>query len=267
MSEVYVPEEGEFNVPPENLQAYCMVIYGEKGVGKTSLAAQFPRSVIGMLEPRRRNLKVRQTPLLQWEDVESFIDICCHRDDVDNVVIDTVDRAYSLCLEYNCRIRGIKDPSDLNDYGATWRAIKDQFERTLNKVLFCEKGLVMISHAHWREAEVRTGEKFEILCPTCSPAAFLYLKAVADYAFYMGYNDRRRAMYLRGHDDLWSSCGTEDHFLDPNGDPVKCLILGESPEQAFQTLVDGFDNKRYDADYQGPTPAKTARRKQRVEQD
>jgi hypothetical protein len=136
----------------------------------------------------------------------------------------------------------------LNDYGATWRAIKDDFESTFNKILFAEKGLVFISHAHLREAEVRTGEKYEFLCPTCSPAAFKYVKAVADYAFYMGYHNRRRAMYLRGHEDLWCACGTSDFFLDPEGNEVKTILLGENPDAAFDTLLSSFNNKIWDAD-------------------
>ena len=243
-----LPGPDDYNEPPTELLAYCMMIYGEKGVGKTSLASRFPNAVVGMLEPRRRNLKIRQIYLDSWEKVQEYVDLVIEDDTVGTGVIDTIDRAYDHCLAYHCRIRGIKDPSDLNDYGATWRAIKDDFESTFNKILFAEKGLVFISHAHLREAEVRTGEKYEFLCPTSSPAAFKYVKAVADYAFYMGYHNRRRAMYLRGHEDLWCACGTSDFFLDPEGKEVKTILLGENPDAAFDTLLSSFNNKVWDAD-------------------
>jgi hypothetical protein len=231
-----------------------MVLFGEKGVGKTSTAAQFPNAIVGMLEPRRRNLRIRMVRLdrsesgktLSWSHTKRFIEACIEDESVGTVVIDTVDRAYAKCLEEICHNKGIKDPGELNDYGATWREIKDEFESTLNSVLYAEKGLVLISHAHYREMELRSGNTMELLVPTCPPAAFNYLKAAADYAFYMGYHERQRALYLRGHEDLWCACGSSEHFMDPNGEPLNTILLGNSPEEAFETMVRAFNNEVYD---------------------
>jgi len=263
-----LPGPDELSEPPDELTAYCMVIYGEKGVGKTSLASRFPKSIVGMLEPRRRNLRIRMVRLdqsekgkaLPWAYTKRFIEACIEDGSVETVVIDTVDRAYVKCLESVCRDKGIKDPGELNDYGKTWREIRDEFESTMNSVLYAEKGLVLISHAHYREAELRSGNTMEILVPTCSPAAFNYLKAAADYAFYMGYHGRKRALYIRGHEDLWCSCGSSEHFLDPNDVPVNTLILGDSPEEAFETMVRSFNNEVYDVDHQ-PEEKKSAKMK------
>lgn len=250
-----LPGPEELNEPPTDILAYCMAIYGEKGWGKTSLASQFPNAIVAMLETRRRNLKIRQVDIpvkakerdeQVWEVLEGFIKAAIKDKTVETVVIDTIDKAYSACLAYNCWLKGIKDPSDLNDYGATWRAIKDQFAETLNRVLYAGKGLVLVSHAHYKELELRTEEKREILCPTCMPAAFQYMKEVADYAFYLGYHQKKRAMYLRGHEDLWCACGTSEHFCDPEGKPLSTILMGENPKIAFQTLVDAFSNKVWD---------------------
>lgn len=248
--EFLIPGPDELNEPPENILEYSLVIFGEKGIGKTSLAAQFPDAVVGMLEPRRRNLRIRMVSLDEgWPQTEAFVHACIADDSVKTIVIDTIDRAYAQCLASICFAKGIKDPSQMNDYGATWREIKDEFEGLFNKVLYANKGLIFLSHAHYREMELRTGNTKEILVPTCPPAAFNYLKAVTDYAFYYGYHGTQRAMYLRGHEDLWTGCGTREHFCDPDGNPVRTISMGETPEDAYANFIASFNNELYDIDY------------------
>jgi hypothetical protein len=247
-----LPGPDELNEPPKSILEYCICLFGEKGIGKTSLAAQFPDAVVGMLEPRRRNLRIRMVSLDQdWAYTKEFIQACIEDDSVKTVVIDTIDRAYAQCLASACEERGIKDPGQMNDYGATWRAIKDEFEATMNSVLYAEKGLIFISHAQHKDMEMRTGETRALLVPTCSPAAFNYVKAVCDYAFYFGYHGSQRALYLRGHEDLWTGCGSSDHFCDPEGNPVRTILLGETPVEAFDTFIRSFNNQVLDADYVG----------------
>ena len=63
-TESRLPGPDELNLPPENFLDYCSVIYGLKGIGKTSLIASIsPNSVVFMFEPRRRNLKIRMVQL------------------------------------------------------------------------------------------------------------------------------------------------------------------------------------------------------------
>jgi hypothetical protein len=246
------------NEPPKEIGQYAILIYGEKGIGKTSLAAQFPGAFILQLEPRRRNLRVFQRLIkpcsleeLQedqhtpWEEIKETIRQALEHPKVKTIVIDTVDRAYDACLIHHCFELGIPDPSALNDYGATWRRIKDDFEASISEVLFhpSEKGLIFISHAQLREVESKTEtESYEIICPTCAPAAWKTLKAVCDFAFYYGYQKTRRVMYIRGDEFIWGACGSSEHFLSSDGQPLKVIPMGNSPEEAFKMFMAGFNN-------------------------
>ena len=250
-----LPGPNDLNEPPEKLLSYCMLIFGEKGIGKTSLCASFPNSVVGMLEPRRRNLRIRMEDLSPgWERVLEFTYAAVEADDVDTICYDTADRLYDSAMAYVCGAKGVDHPNKMNDYGATWKEVKDTFEGLLGIVQNSGKGLVLTSHAKWKEAELRNGEKLQILCPTLSDAPWTIIKAVADFAFYYGYHGNRRALYLRGHEDLWCACGTKEHFCDPNGKPVRTIYLGrqgadsweEDPELAFQQLDHSFANMVYD---------------------
>lgn len=250
IQEFTLPGPDEINEPPASILEYCVCLFGEKGVGKTSLAAQFPDAIVGMTEPRRRNLRIRMVALdKDWQYLRQFIRACIEDSSVKTVVIDTIDRAYAQCLAHVCHQKGISDPGQMNDYGATWREIKDEFESTMNSILYADKGLIFISHAQHKDMELRTGETRALIVPTCSPAAFNYVKAVADYAFYFGYHGSNRALYLRGHEDLWTGCGSNEHFMDPDGNPVKTLLLGETPQEAYDTLIRSFKNQVWDAEY------------------
>lgn len=245
VEEFRLPGPTELNEPPDDLLSYCMFIYGEKGIGKTSLAAQFPDAVVGMLEPGRRNLRIRQVNLNKgWEHVKKFTKACCKDRTVKTVVYDTVDRLYDCCFNSVCYNAGVTHPNDANDFGKTWKAIKDEFENLLADVQFAGKGIVLLSHSKWKEIEIRDGEKKELLCPTLSESPWNTVKAITDYAFYYGYHKNKRAMYLRGHADLWCACGSKEHFLSSKTKkPLRTIYLGEDPELAFSSLEKAFHNQ------------------------
>lgn len=259
----------EVNVPPENLSDYCICLFGEKGVGKTSLAAQFDDSLVMMLEPKRRNLSIRQvsiepssikqlnegnTDMTPWRYVQEYINAAMDDETVGTIVIDTVDRAYEACLAHHCYQKGLNHPSDVNDYGATWAAIKSDFEATMNQLLYNDMGLIFVSHAHLREVEAHDG--MEQWIPTCAPAAWKYLKAVCDFALYYGYDGTDRAITLRNNSLVWSACGTENNFLRQDGTPIGQFATGKSHSEAYQNLTKAFKNQLEDEEILEPAVKK-----------
>ena len=254
---VEIPKE--FNEPPTQITDYCLCGFGAKGVGKSSLFAQFPDSLTLMLEPKRRNLRIRQVNIepagilelacggiseTPWETLKEYVLAILDDKSVKTVVVDTVDRAYEACLIHHCFQQGINHPNDANDYGATWHKIKDDFETTMNKLLYADKGLVFISHCHLREIEGRDG--MEQWIPTCSPACWKYLKAVCDFALYYGYSGNDRAITIRGNDLIWSACGTDSNFLTKNGELINQFSVGKSHTTAFTNLKSAFENNLAD---------------------
>ena len=253
---IKIPTIDELNEPSKKLTEYCICLFGEKGVGKTSLGAQFPNALVLMLEPKRRNLRIRQVNVdphsikdmektnpdfTPWQLIQQYVTASIEDDTVDMVVVDTIDRAWDSCINHHCFQKGIKDPSDANDHGRTWRVIKDDFEDTMNKLLYADKGLVYISHAHLREVESHDSDNQWV--PTCPPAAWKYLKACCDFAIHYGYTDSRRALTVRNPGRIWSSCGTSDQFLTIKGDPIETFSAGDSHEETFTNLNLAFNNK------------------------
>ena len=274
--DVEIPTEP--NVPPTDFSEYCTLIFGAKGAGKTSLCAQLPGSLTIQLEPRRRNLRIRQieippvtiselrespSQVTPWQKIQAVIDKAITDKSVKHICIDTVDRAYDAAFNHHCAKNNVDNPSDLNDYGKTWDKIKQDFERTLSLVHFTEnphKGLILTSHSRHREV-AEDDEAPEMFVPTCKPACWQFLKACCDYAFYYGFSGNRRVLVLRGNEEIWTACGPEDFFLDPDGNPLQRISMGTSPKEAYTNLLRAFANKIRDLDYVAPSTGKTRKRK------
>lgn len=237
------------NKPPGSIFEYSMIIYGAKGIGKTTLAASFPDAVVFMLEPRRRNLSIMQIPKpgeppLTFHRIEQYAKLLVKERGKKGgtIVFDTVDRLYDLCTDQVCRENGVKHPNDANDYGKTWEAIKKRFESLLIN-LSGYFTLVYTSHDTIRTVTSATGEDYDLIVPSCKAKAWDFLKAACDIALYFGYHGKKRAFTVRGNDLVWSACNLEDRFLTPKGEPLTTFLAGETPKEAYTRLLKAFDNK------------------------
>ena len=274
-----LPGVDDLNIPPDVLQEYTTCLYGTKGIGKTTLASSFPGYVVVMTEPLRKNLKIRMKELKcndydsinekgavdSWPIFKNIIEEAIERDDVRGLAVDTVDRLYDCCLTHHCVIENVRHPGGLNDYGALWSIIKDDFESTLNSIRENNLGLLLLSHAKEDEIELNTGGKMKMYAPSCSNAATKYLKAACDYAFFYGYHGRQRAVHLRGFEHIWTSCGVRDRFISKSGEPLEMINVGrEHIDNGYELLQAGFDNQLWGHDEEPEDEApKTSKRRRK----
>lgn len=260
------------NVPPSNISESIVFLYGRKGIGKTSLASQFSKSLTFMFERGRRNLPIRmvpqpQDPKLDWQLFLDYVDLALQDDSVETLVVDTIDRAYEQCMFYVCKRAGCKHPNDKNDYGKTWQEVKIEFDATLGMIQDSGKGLVLISHETAKPLTKTSRrlerEDAESICqydrmePTCSKQAFETVQEICDYVLYYGYTDEFRTITVRSpNDTCWTSCGISDTFLDPDGNPIQTFRVGNDPREAYKSLISAHQNELYDINYKPPKKAK-----------
>ena len=254
MSKLKLVIPSETNVPPESLFAYTTMVYGEKGIGKTSLLAQFPNCLVFMFEPRRRNLKIRQvwqnedeSGPLDWATFKAYAEMLIEQgpeeSGVDTLAVDSLDRAYQRCLEHICSEAGIVHPNDANDYGKTWDKIKKEVENTLVDLSQAGYGVTLTSHAKMKRVTPPMGDSYDQMNITAPEAPSNIAKALCDFVVYYGYVGTTRAFTVRGTQAIYAACGVEDRFLDPEGRKLLTIDAGTAPQDAYQHLVDGFNNK------------------------
>ena len=139
-------------------RAQKVVIYGTEGIGKSSLASQFPEPLFIDTEGSTDNMDVarldKPTSWIMLNNQIAFIKanptVC------KTLVIDTIDWAESLCVENLCAMHGKKGIEDFN-YGNGYVYAKEEMGRFLNKLQdLIEIGINVVLTAH---AQIR---KFEL---------------------------------------------------------------------------------------------------------
>jgi hypothetical protein len=205
--------------------------------------------MIFMLEPRRRNLKIRQVPsqgedALSWESLKEYTQLCCNDNSVETVVYDTVDRMFQTVTDYYCYLNNVKTPQQMRDHGALWSEIKKDFEGVFIDVLQAEKTLLLISHERTREFEDAEGQTYEQVTPSCSDSPWNTIKALCDFAMYFGYDRAMRTLAIRGTESVWAANGVEGSFLQPKtNQPILYVPMGTSAQEGFNNLNLAFSNK------------------------
>lgn len=139
-------------------RAQKVVIYGTEGIGKSSLASQFPETLFIDTEGSTDNMDVarldKPTSWIMLNNQIAFIKanptVC------KTLVIDTIDWAESLCVDNLCAMHGKKGIEDFG-YGNGYVYAKEEIGRFLNKLQdLIEIGINVVLTAH---AQIR---KFEL---------------------------------------------------------------------------------------------------------
>jgi hypothetical protein len=151
--------------------------------------------------------------------------------------------AWQACLNSICKEEGVRHPSDVNDYGSTWNLVKEEFRKVMESIRKSGKiCLVFTSHCNVDRVEMNTGKKSIIYGPTCSGAALMYAKQSCDFAIFYGKHGKQRALHIRWDEDIWTACGVEDTFCDPDGKPIAAVAV-LNKEVAGRCLTSAFYNE------------------------
>lgn len=247
------PTVDEINIPSDQFWDYIICVFGEKGIGKSSLVSAAPGAMNYMWEPGRANLKIRQYPYkkngkmlppLTFALQKQLVEKGLKDDSITVMVFDTIDRLYKACLNEWCFDRGIKDPSEMEDFGQTWRDIQEELEQLVLSIKAAGKGVCFTSHSSEKIITTSTGNRYSKVVPSCMKGAYESMKALCDYAFYYGYVGNNRALTLRGDELIWSACGVSDHFMDvKTGKELKQILIPDSVPRAYSRLLRAFNNQ------------------------
>ncbi len=256
------------NEPSNDLTSYSWCIYGEKGIGKTSLAAEFPDVVAHfMWEPARRDTRSpiipqRGEPPLTWPRMKGYLQKLLTDRQPGRIIVDTLDLCARACQKYHAALVGVESLNGIKDNGRAWDTMKCDWENTWSELLWGNWRLTLLSHARVRPKVVRgisrdnmkaaldDGVVIPETQPTASGWAYEWSKSVCSFAAYMGWHGRDRILRIRGDEQLYASSGgvADLHFLQKKGvegagKPYDYLPLGDSPKTAYRTLLDGWNNK------------------------
>jgi hypothetical protein len=234
----------ELSEPVKRIEECTALLFGEKKIGKTSLASQFDKALFLMFEPGGKGLRIYQRPVNSWLEFKKFLRLLESDKRFNTVVIDTIDIAYDLCFSFVCRKEGVKHPSEL-PHGQGWNKVETEFVDTMNRLIRIGKGVVFISHAEWREFEPRDGAKYTKVVPSVGTQARRFISGVADMLMYYGYYGSRRFITIAGSDSLDAGHRLEEQFWTADGKKrVHSVSMGSSAKEGYENLVRAFNNEQ-----------------------
>lgn len=238
-SELILPKD--VSTPSERLGDYSVLLYGLEKVGKTTLAARFPKALFLMFEPGGKALSIYQMAMTNWPTFKKTLKLLEKDRRFNTIVVDTVDIAFKMCERTTCRKMGIEHPSD-EDWGKGWNAIRDEFTERMALLLSLGKGVVLISHASEKEIKKRDGDKYHVISPTMAGQAKSVIQPMVDIWCYYTIEKGRRVLVVRGDDHVMAGVRPENAFMH-NGKPLTQIDMGASADEAYKNFTDAFANR------------------------
>ncbi len=138
-------------------RAQRVVIYGPEGIGKSSLAVQFPDPLVIDTEGGTAHMDIRRIDKPQsWEELLSIVkEVAVTRDLCRTLVIDTADWAEQLIIRHVCE-RYKQDSIESFGYGKGYTYVSEEFARFLSccdRVIDAGMHVVITAHAQMRKFE------------------------------------------------------------------------------------------------------------------
>lgn len=209
----------------KDLKGKYMLIYGQPKIGKTTLAAQFPKNLLLAFEPGYNALNNKMVqPITKWADFRTVLRQL-ERPEVqqkfDTITIDTADIAWDYCEKYICASNPNETTGDipkaLGDipWGKGYDLCKKEFDTSLRKIATLGYGLVIISHEATKNIKTEKGEEYQKLMPTLSDRPKLIVNRLVDIIAYLRLSeeDEKRYIYTRGNEKF--EAGSRFPYLKP----------------------------------------------------
>ena len=232
----------QVSIPAERIEDYSILLYGEKKIGKTSLASKFDKAFFLMFEPGGRALSIFQRPVKNWLEFKKYVSLIQKDTSFRTIVIDTVDIAYTMCAEYVCQKLVIDHLSE-EEWGRGYEKARKEFYEEIDALLKTGKGVIFISHAAEKEIKTRTGDKYHRISPTMSNQARDILEGIVDIWTYYGYEGKQRYLWIGGDDHIGAGHRLETKFRYTDGTPILEIPMGKTSKEAYDNFTKAFNNK------------------------
>lgn len=166
-----------------------LLIYGEMGTRKTSVACRFPKHLLLAYDIGYKFIDgANAVPLQTWQDFKSVVKQLDKKEAHDMyqvLIIDTIGMLYTTCYNYMLTQMGVENPGDV-PFGMGWKKIRIEFETVLRSIVQKGYGLVMLGHSEEVEKEdSKTKQTTTTVKIDIDKRPDLIIKTLADMVLYL----------------------------------------------------------------------------------
>ena len=190
-----------------------VVLYGGEGIGKTTLASQFPDPLILDTEDGTNQLDVARVVVGDWQTMRTAVAaLAVDRQGFSTLVVDSIDWAERLLVEWVCKDNG-KDSVEAFGFGKGWVMVAEQmgkFLDSLDNLVRAGMNVVLVGHSTVKRVsppEMTEGyDRHELkLSKQVSPL----VKEWADAVIFLNYRTR----VVEGNDGRAKAVGGKERFM------------------------------------------------------
>ena len=197
-----------------NLKGKFMMFYGLPGIGKTSLAAQFPKVLIAGFEQGTNGLNnVYVQPIQKWDDWRAMVSQLTKKDSLKEkfecIAIDTADSAWDLCCKWICSQNGVANLGDI-DWGKGYDMAKKEYQDQFRTLTFNGYGLIFISHSMEKtKKDEKTKEEYLQINPALPQRPYDIVNKMVDLIGYIRVieqedGEQKRFIFFRGNSTFFA---------------------------------------------------------------
>lgn len=238
------------NIPKTNFLDYTGIFEAPEKFGKTTFAALYPNSIIVAAEQGYKAQVVNKKDINEWEDfVELVDDLEDNReeigDDVQTIVIDTVDELYPMAAKYVVKKQSIKDKAkyyEIKDipYGQGWGYHDTEFKTQIKRILSLGFAILYLTHSNVKTIKPKNGEPYDIYKSTMTDRCASIVYPACDYIIHGerrkintedGNSEMKRALIVKGNDN--AIAGNRVYFDED--------IIFETEEEAMEKFQEKFE--------------------------
>ncbi len=236
-------------LPVADLDAFSFMVFGEKKIGKTTLALQGDRPLLLNFDPPQLSYTRREIHCPDWRTFRAALKKLEAVDPFPygRIILDGVGLWYNACQSWVCEQLMVDHPND-EPWGKGWAMLQNEFLSGVVRLLKLPVGVWFIAHSTEREVEDHDGNTHNRIVPALTARAEETLNGMVDGWFAYVWHGTARRLIVRGSERVGAGHRLDEEgserFRTTGGKRIRHIPMGNNPKDAMRNFIAAFNNEQ-----------------------